>query len=229
MGSKERQHRRRGRAAATPEGARDWGPPALFRLLERGPTLSSSPRLASWGLTRGGLPARCSLGRNGFAKARRSRAGSTGRRADKEDDRPRGNPEGRRAWGASLCWASSPMTPRRLLVPPRMHPQARAARQRSPGQTPTPKPLARGPRGFLNSLLGVQYRHPLIISPKDRLPPRASARAGVSSGTKSTRGRAWVLTAHRCVSRLPASGHWGRDCPSSTMLLDARAPRLQQG
>ena len=67
----------------------------MFQLLERGPTLSSLPRLASWGLPRGGLSARCALGRNGFAKARRPRAGSTGRSADKEDDRPRGNPEGR--------------------------------------------------------------------------------------------------------------------------------------
>jgi len=36
-----------GPCRGNPEGARDWRPPALFRLLERGPTLSSSPRLAS--------------------------------------------------------------------------------------------------------------------------------------------------------------------------------------
>ena len=43
LGAPTRQTRpRRG----NPSGARDWGPPALFRLLDRGPTLSSSPRLA---------------------------------------------------------------------------------------------------------------------------------------------------------------------------------------
>ena len=79
------------------------------------PALASSPGA----LATGKLSTRCSLGCDAFAEARRFRAGSTGRRADNEDARPSGNPEGRSAWGAPLCWGSSEMSPHRLLAPPR--------------------------------------------------------------------------------------------------------------
>ena len=139
-----------GPCRGNPSGARDWGPPALLRLLERATTLSSSPRLASRGLAREGLFARCPLGRDESAKARRYRAGSTGRSADKGDARPRSNPEGRRGLGAPLCSVSSPMPPASVSSPRlAAHPRALASRQRSfLGPDPDPQASCARPARF---------------------------------------------------------------------------------
>ena len=124
-----------------PGGRKGLGAICVVAAPRKGATLSSSPRLASWGLARGGLSARCPLGRDGSAKARRFRAGSTGRSAANGGARPRGNPEGRRGLGAGRCRVSSLMPPASssssLLAP---HPRAQASRQRfSLGPGPFPQ------------------------------------------------------------------------------------------
>jgi hypothetical protein len=195
----------------------------LFRLLERGPTLSSSPRLASWGLTRGGLPARCALGRNGFAKARRHRAGSTGRRADKEDDRPRGNPEGRRAWGASLRWASSPMTPRRLLVPPRdASPGASGAPEILPGSDPCPQASCARPTRVSQPPVGR-------AAPGPGSRPRSSSRwRGMRWGCFGL-GRTWRRVAwSRPGPSIPSGASWN-SAPVPASLCPPAKRRCRSG
>jgi len=93
------------------------------------------------------------------ADSRRPEAGvleGTWPRADKEDARPRGNPEGRRGLGARRRRGSSLMPPASSSSPLlAMHPRALASRQRSsrgqslhPGQPPSrPYPILRiGPQ-----------------------------------------------------------------------------------